>query len=200
MGSIEEDPLDKKDCYREHTITLIVPNRLRDLINQSKNLIRNIAWNSNQWTFQTSNTSPFIKLIFISFPLCLSFVFGWARAKETSWSDEASFQLTLRFDSQLQFIGNRALIGFSYFHTREYKRVRGKKGGFTQWPCLTPSYCLPQPTSSPLALWDFFYFHATSQSLSANLPCSTWKETGFVFCFFSPLSLELLAGQFTLSS
>lgn len=91
MGSVEEDPPDKKDwTENEHTITLIVPNRLRELINQSKNLIRNIAWNSNQWTFQTSSTSPFIKLIFISFPLCHSFVFSWARTKETSWLDEAS--------------------------------------------------------------------------------------------------------------
>lgn len=51
--------------------------------------------------------------------------------------------------------------------------------GFAEWPCLTASSFFSSSSSIP---------HATSQSLSPNLLCSTWKDSGYhSFGFSAPL-------------
>lgn len=82
-------------------------------------------------------------------------------------------QWGLRVGKQLQIVWNGALIGFSYFHTREYKWARKGLHAVALFDSLFFSSSIPF-----LAQWDFF-FHATSRSLSPNLLCSTWKETGY---------------------
>lgn len=82
-------------------------------------------------------------------------------------------QWGLTVGKQLQIVWNGALIGFSYFHTREYKYARKGLHAVALFDSLFFSSSIPF-----LAQWDFL-FHATSRSLSPYLLCSTWKETGY---------------------
>lgn len=79
-------------------------------------------------------------------------------------------------DSQETRMGwTGALIGFSYFHTREYKWVRKGPRRVALFDCFLP----PPPPQSPSGPPEIFFFHPTSQSLSPNLLCSTWKDSGY---------------------
>lgn len=94
---------------------------------------------------------------------------------------------------------NNVLIGFSYFHSGEYKW--GRKGlshsGLVWLPAILN---FSMPSLGPVRF--FFLFHAISQSLythTSPLKYILKKENGnHAFGFFS-FSLKFPAGHFTLS-
>lgn len=88
----------------------------------------------------------------------------------------------LTLSEQPSIVWNGALIGLSYFHTGEYKWARKGLHAVALFDSL---FSPPQSPSWPSEI----FFHATSRSLSPNLLCSTWKETGYRSFGFLPPSI-----------